>query len=303
MSVDRLAEREIAALARRQQGAVTTAQLRAAGLSSAAILHRADRGYLHRLHQGVYAVGDPALLPLVKHAAALLAIGDQACVSHRSAAVLWGLVEMEPEMVDVTVAGRWPRGRDGIRIHRARYLDPRDVARKHNLRVTAPAHTLIDFAVVALLSELEHALSEARALRLVSDAKLRSALARVPANDHGAATLRALLNRLVGRTITRSELERTFLRVVEATELPEPQVNVWLHGYLVDFFWPAHRLALEVDGYGVHGGRPAFERDRKRDQVLAAAGIQVVRATWLQMEHTPYAVAVRVAQALVARAA
>jgi very-short-patch-repair endonuclease len=36
---------------------------------------------------------------------------------------------------------------------------------------------------------------------------------------------------------------------------------------------------VEVDGYGVHGHRAAFERDRRRDQVLAAAGYTVLRVT------------------------
>ena len=35
-----------------------------------------------------------------------------------------------------------------------------------------------------------------------------------------------------------------------------------LQGHLVDFLWPELRLIVEVDGYGTHGNRAAFEADR-----------------------------------------
>ena len=44
-----------------------------------------------------------------------------------------------------------------------------------------------------------------------------------------------------------------------------------------------HRLAVETDGFGVHGKRRAFEEDRDREQRLAVAGWQVVRFTWRQV--------------------
>lgn len=60
---------------------------------------------------------------------------------------------------------------------------------------------------------------------------------------------------------------------------------------------------LEVDGFRFHGSRAAFERDRRRDQRLAAAGFQVIRITWRQLEQEPMAVVARLAQALALRAA
>ncbi len=55
---------------------------------------------------------------------------------------------------------------------------------------------------------------------------------------------------------------------------------------------------MEVDGFGVHGHRAAFENDRRRDQTLAAGGYAVVRATWRQLTGEPMAVLARLAQAL-----
>jgi len=49
---------------------------------------------------------------------------------------------------------------------------------------------------------------------------------------------------------------------------------VVLHGFIVDFFAPASRLVLEVDG-----AQHAMRRnaDKRRDRVLAAAGLRVLR--------------------------
>jgi very-short-patch-repair endonuclease len=55
---------------------------------------------------------------------------------------------------------------------------------------------------------------------------------------------------------------------------------------------------VEVDGHTFHSSRVAFERDRKRDQRLVAAGYRVIRVTWRQLWDEAYGVVARVAQAL-----
>jgi very-short-patch-repair endonuclease len=40
------------------------------------------------------------------------------------------------------------------------------------------------------------------------------------------------------------------------------------------------RLVVEVDGWGSHRSRSAFEQDRARDARLALLGYRVVRFTW-----------------------
>jgi very-short-patch-repair endonuclease len=74
-----------------------------------------------------------------------------------------------------------------------------------------------------------------------------------------------------------------------------------MYGYVIDCVWEDRRLIVEFDGYGVHGHRRAFESDRRRDAVLAAAGYVVIRITWLQLTREPYAVLATVAAALARR--
>ena len=66
-----------------------------------------------------------------------------------------------------------------------------------------------------------------------------------------------------------------------------PACNDIVLGLEVDFHWPRHRLAVEVDGYAFHRTRRAFERDRERDALLAAAGWVTRRFSHRQIVHRP----------------
>jgi REase_MTES_1575/Transcriptional regulator, AbiEi antitoxin len=57
-------------------------------------------------------------------------------------------------------------------------------------------------------------------------------------------------------------------------------------------------LIVEIDGFRFHSTRSAFERDRRRDAELAAAGFRVLRVTWRQLRDEPFAVIARLAAAL-----
>ncbi len=65
--------------------------------------------------------------------------------------------------------------------------------------------------------------------------------------------------------------------------LPQPDVNVSIDRYLVDFLWADASLIVEVDGWKAHRTRPAFEEDRARDARLAVLGYSVIRFTWRQV--------------------
>jgi very-short-patch-repair endonuclease len=58
-------------------------------------------------------------------------------------------------------------------------------------------------------------------------------------------------------------------------------------GMEVDFWWPALDVVVEADSFEHHGTRQAFERDRQRDAILAAAGIRSARFTVRQLRERP----------------
>jgi very-short-patch-repair endonuclease len=288
-----VADRRALAIAGRQHGVITAAQLVRAGHTRAAIRHRVKNGWLRRLHRGVYLVG-PIEPPLARAMAATLACGDGALLSHYPAAVLWGLRPAPAGTMHVTVAGRHRDGPAGVTVHRVERLHPADATRRHGIPVTAPARVLLDIAAHVTPRELERATNEARTLRLVSDHSLNAQFARYPRHRGGNA-LRAAES--TEPRLTRSEAERRLLELIRAARLPEPETNVRLHGHEVDFHWPELDLVVEVDGYEFHSSRAAFERDRRRDAELHAHGVDVLRVTWAQIADEPTALVATLARA------
>jgi very-short-patch-repair endonuclease len=98
--------------------------------------------------------------------------------------------------------------------------------------------------------------------------------------------------------MTRSEAEAEFLNLVRAARLPPPETNVRIGGYEVDFLWRDQRLVVEVDGFAYHGSRAAFERDRRKDADLQAAGLRTTRVTYRQIRHEPLALSANLAASL-----
>jgi very-short-patch-repair endonuclease len=125
---------------------------------------------------------------------------------------------------------------------------------------------------------------------------------RVP-HRKGTAAVRALLTAEHDPAFTRRALERRMLALIRQAQLPPPKTNVKLKGFEVDFFWPEHGLVVETDGGQFHNHPRAFETDRRRDQILIAAGFRVMRITWRQLRDEPLAVVARLTAALYARAA
>jgi predicted transcriptional regulator of viral defense system len=136
----------VARMAEEAWGVLSLAELRACGLSRHDVEGRCRRGTLHRLHQGVYAVGHRPLTLEATLIAAVKALGPNAVLSHYSAAALWKLVEWDDRLPDVTVPGAGTRRVPGIRVHRPRTLDRRDWRHHEGIPVTTPERTLTDLA-------------------------------------------------------------------------------------------------------------------------------------------------------------
>jgi very-short-patch-repair endonuclease len=290
-------DQRISAIAGAQRGYVTRHQLLAAGVPDRTIDRRVTAGHLHRIHRNVYAVGHAAPPPLGPETAALLACGEHAVLSHRTAAALWKLVPEGDDPIHVTIRGRNGPRPQGVRVHRTSRLTRGEVQVVEGLPVTSPSRSLIDVAPDLDERSLERAVEEALIQQLVTERQLRTA-AKSFKGRGGAARILAVLDSGHEPGITRSKAERRFRALLRAAQLPEPLTNVRVHGYLVDCYWPSHGVVVEVQGYKFHSGRFAFERDTRKAAKLTAAGLTVSYVTWRQMENEPYAVIARVAQVL-----
>jgi very-short-patch-repair endonuclease len=160
------------------------------------------------------------------------------------------------------------------------------VTTRDGIPLTTPARTICDLAATEPLRDVEEALAEARIHRLATDPQLAAVINAAPTRA-GAAIIRKLLEAEDDSGYTRSRAERRLRDLLRAAGAARPLFNEPVLGYVVDAVWPEQRLIVEVDGYTYHSNRAAFERDRRRDQQLIAAGYRVIRVTWLQLRDRP----------------
>jgi predicted transcriptional regulator of viral defense system len=267
----RRSDARIAAVAGRQYGVITTAQLRAASLDDSGISRRVAAGSLHSLYRGVYAVGHNRLPREAQWLAAVLAAGDGAVLSHLAAAVHWNIWRRRWNGIDVLVPGN-RRGRTGFRIHRCRNLDKHDTTVRQGIPITTPARTLVDLAGTLTAHRLANVIPEAAFRNRFDEHETTQAMTR--ANGRQLATLHAALQaHASGSAGTRSDAEDRFL---ETWTGPEPRVNTKVHGIEVDLYWPDRDLVVEIDGPG-HTRPRTRAGDERRDRDLQENGITVLR--------------------------
>lgn len=221
--------------------------------------------------------------------AAVLAYGDGALLSHRSAAALWGLMRSRSP-IDVTCLKGRP-GREGIRLHRSPVGDDERAVRA-GIPVTSLPRTLLDLAEAVDEQRLKQAFEEADRLKLLQMAQMERVCARA-GKRKGQMALRRLIGDARAPATTRSPLEDRFAEFCREhlADLPAPLTNVSILDHEVDAYWPSHRLVVEMDSWEFHGHRGAFERDRARDAAMQAAGYRVVRLTHRRLQDEPAVVA------------
>ena len=148
--------------------------------------------------------------------------------------------------------------------------------------ISSVARTLADLAAVVSERELARSVERAEVLGLLDVPPLLAASEGRPGH---AAVRRALES--WAPAATNEGLETELLGLVRAAGLPEPAVNVLLHGLEVDLLWREAGLVVEADSMEFHGSRPGMERDRRRDALLAAHGFRTLRFTWRQVTRRP----------------
>jgi very-short-patch-repair endonuclease len=294
--------RQIAALSEAQQGQVSHAQLLELGLGRGGISYGLRIGRIFETFRRVYGVGDRALPQLWREMGAVLACGEGSFVSRQSAIAACVYGARGGAEVDVTVPyGRSAR-RDGIRIHRAKCIDHRDVTELDRVPISTPAFALLEVAPALSAEQFERAFDDALTRRVMTLADAQDTLGRHPGRA-GSRLYAEFALPEHGLEITRSTAEQLMKAIVRNGGLPVPRINLRRGRIIPDFVWRPEKVVVEVDGYRTHGTRRAFESDRARDAKLAAAGWIVLRFTWRQLTNEPMLVLARLAQTLALRSA
>lgn len=272
--------RAVADLAATQHGLIASRQLERLGVGRRSIERARERQRVVSYRRGVYLLaGTPADVwqPLM---AALLLVDGVA--SHRAAAALHGFPGVMPGAVEFTVFDATTPRVNGAVAHRSSVLYVDDLAKVGGFDVTAAARTLVDLAAYRDIdtSLLRRMLDDCAVRRLCLPNDVAASLERCGTHRRGSVRLRRLVEE---RVRSDSHLEQVWLRRLLRAGLRPPEVGYQLvvdgSVLVLDFAWPEHRVAVEVDGWRPHATRRAFDHDRLRDLAAVRAGWTVLRVT------------------------
>ena len=261
---------------------VTRGQALKAGMSDGEIHRRVSSDYWRTVHPGVYLIGlhEPTWEQRLR--AACLFAGPQAVASHRAAHIVWGLDGLVDAPTEITVPHREEATLSGVIVHRSRKLDRHDVTIFSGMPVTNAERTLVDIGRYVGPLIAEKALESALRNRLTTPAKVWEYLEERAGRIPGNRVIRTVMLARGAHRPAGSGGEVELIRCLRKAGVPEPQRQYRIDlgdgsKAIVDFAWPEYRLALEYDGYDVHGGRQAHDEDLVRQNLIFAAGWDLLR--------------------------
>lgn len=272
---------QVAAIAQRQGGAISTAQLTGLGLHGDQLARMVAAGWLSREHRSAYLVTGHTRTARGRLHVALFAYGDASALTGRAAAVARGLIQDLGSTVHVVLpSSRRPRA--GVTPHRAVFV-AEQVGR---LRCVPVKRMLLDLAVQESASLVQLVVRKAGEAGLLEGVTVDRGC-RHP----GARRLRgALAHRDPNRGETRSSLERRMSEFLVEYGFPPADRNVKLHVdggevlTLADFVWGWACCCLEADHRSTHSGGERFDEDRQISRKLQAAGWSTPRATGADLD-------------------
>jgi hypothetical protein len=278
----------LGALLNAQLGVITAAQAARLGIHPMVLRRWVDaRGWRHPLPR-IYV--HPTAEGFETDAMALCLWGGKGAVlSHGGAARLLGLAGVQKAEPEVTLESA--RSSHGARVHRG--VVPREDRRvTRGIPHTSEARTLIDLAAVVSEETLAIAFEDAWKRKLIQLDWVERRLAELGARGRpGADALQRVLRDAWRRgKPLDSSLEVRFWRFAReylGRRLPTPGFELWPEGgglMIIDFAFPAQRLAIEAHSFQFHGQVPAHERDAVRASRLARIGWRVHFVTSGQLE-------------------
>ena len=281
----------LAEFAAQHHGLFRTADADERGLTRRQLKYRIEQGRIERLGPTVFRV---AGAPVTRDQRLLSAAWrSNGAISHRTAVELHELVDRLGGRPHVTVRSGQGHVFDDVVGHRSRDLPDEEVSTVRGIPVTTVARTLVDCGLTVTERQLENALHRALHRELTTIADVTRCYLRVSAHGrNGAGPIGELLRAIDPEMApAESALEVEMLAALRLHGVPEPvrqfEVRVGGHVFRLDLAYPEHKLFLEGDGFGVHGGRSPFESDRFRQNELVLAGWWPLRFTWLQIKQQP----------------
>jgi hypothetical protein len=270
----RIAKVRVGALATRQCGRITWAQMVALEVPPTSIRRWKKSGYLIPVLPRVYAVGHLAPDPSANLFSLVLFAGPNAAISHGTAAHWRGWLRYPVNATHVSTPRRVRAPHRGVVIH-PRCEPERELVR--GVPCTSITQTLLDLAATEPLKLVKRALAQLDYERKLDPAAVHDECGR--GRPGSSALLTALGSYIPQMARTKSDLEDDFLLLCQRFKIPMPEVNVYVHDIEVDCHWPQLGLVVELDGGGNHATSAQRNRDYRNALTLRAEGLTVIRYT------------------------
>jgi Protein of unknown function (DUF559) len=274
----------VAALAARQHGRVTDAQLRALGIGRDAVRYWRRTSYLHRTLPRVFAVGSVDRTYESDLFEAVLYAGPDAMLSHMSAAHWLGLIDHPPPMIHVSTP-RHVAPLPTVVVHARRRLQR---SSHLGLPVTTTAQTMLDLAATRRNDPVlvRKGLARLDFRRQLDVNALHAIRGRGRCGSRHLGWALAAYDPGFARTLSRNEDD--WIVFCERTDTPKPDaINERIHGVLCDVVYRQARVIVELDGAANHHSAAQIRRDRANDRRLRRYGWLVLRYTWHDVHADP----------------
>jgi hypothetical protein len=273
----------VAELAERQYGVFARFQLVGLDVHDSLIKRRVASGRWMRLATGVYGLPGHRGTWDQRLWVVYLAAGEDAAVSHDSAAAISGLDGFPREVLSVTVPHPQHQRVGGATVHQTRFLPRHHWVNLYGRRTTTTARTLVDLAATTSRLRLDRAYESALLSGHLTHAKMSRCFGELllPGRK-GMTKLASILDdRGPGFVPAASELERMLFETCARVGLdPVRQFPLPGRGDLTGFVDAAFieaKLILEADGRRWHDRVASQRKDRARVNAAARVGWQTLR--------------------------
>ncbi len=253
-----------------------------------------------KLFRGVHILATADLNLTLWLRAALLAMPNDAVVSHLTALRVYGLDLRSPWPLHISTRTSTHSRQKNIRTHQR--LAPISTKYVDGVPVTSPNRTLIDIATKVTLVELVTAAEWMIHRRMTSLESLADYA--VASHLDGVRPMRRVLGLI--REAAESPRETVVRLMIVFAHLPEPRCNQDIHGatgrFLArgDLVYAELRVLVEYDGWHHERDGQQRQRDLVRREALEAEGWRLIIVTAEDLK-APRVVVHRVHRALVER--
>lgn len=265
-------------------GLLTRADVRALGADDREIDWALRCGDLVSVRRGVLA---PPGLPMTVarlQAAAVLAAGKRAVLSHFAAAGRHNFPGVAPGALEVTVPRRRTARLEGVVGHVALDLRPVDTVLVDGVPCTAPARTALDLTPFVHPKLLRRFVAHIeRAQRRDGLVAIYAAAERIgPKRRPPVAPLLALIDRMLAGD-AGLDLTPRYLAAFGAAGVPRPSLEVPVtwggRDFVLDAAFLPERVDVEFDDDWSHATAAGSHADKERDRLARRAGWEVERVT------------------------